>query len=163
MRAFKPADPNKMAEQNFTIYHKAFAALNPYELYAIIRLRNEVFVVEQACVFQDADNKDPHCHHLLVWDNDQLVAYARLLPEGLMYEEMSIGRIVSSPVYRGTGAGKLLVSRAIDACKALFGEAPIRIGAQLYLTGFYASFGFRQTGEVYLEDGIRHIEMIKEK
>lgn len=152
-----------MTEQNFNIYHKPFVSLTPYELYAIIRLRNEVFVVEQACVFQDADNKDQYCHHLLVWNDTQLVAYARLLPEGLAYEEMSIGRIVNSPLYRGTGAGKLLVSRALEACTELFGGGRIRIGAQLYLTRFYASFGFEESGEVYLEDGIKHIEMVKEK
>jgi ElaA protein len=138
-----------MAEQNFNIYHKRFAALTPYELYAIIRLRNEVFVVEQACVFQDADDKDQDAHHLLVWNDTQLVAYARLLPEGLAYEEMSIGRIVNSPVYRGTGVGRLLVSRAIEASKELFGDGPIRIGAQLYLTRFYGWFGFKETGEGY--------------
>ena len=150
-----------MAEQNFTIYYKPFASLTPHELYAIIRLRNEVFVVEQNCVFQDADNKDQHCHHLMIWDNENLVAYARLVPQGLAYEEISIGRIISAPLYRGTGAGKLLVTRAIEGCRELFGNAPIRIGAQLYLTKFYASFGFEETGEVYLEDGIRHVEMIR--
>lgn len=150
-----------MAEQKFTVYHKHFADLSPYELYDIIRLRNEVFVVEQNCIFQDADNKDQYCHHLMVWDNKKLVAYARLLPQGLAYEEMSIGRVISSPVYRGTGAGKLLITQAIDACKELFGEGSIRIGAQLYLTKFYSSFGFEETGEVYLEDGIKHREMVR--
>lgn len=150
-----------MAEQNFTIYYKPFANLTPDELYAIMRLRNEVFVVEQNCVFQDADNKDQQCQHLMVWDYENLVAYARLLPGGLMYEEMSFGRIISSPFYRGTGAGKLLVTRAIEACEELFGNDHIRIGAQLYLTKFYASFGFEETGEVYLEDGIKHVEMIR--
>ena len=148
-------------EQHFTIYHKPFAELSPYELYAIIRLRNEVFVVEQNCVFQDADNKDEHADHLMIWDDQQLVAYARLLPAGAAYKEMSIGRIVSSPAYRGTGAGKLLVSKAIDLCRELFEDGPIRIGAQLYLENFYASFGFVKTSDVYLEDGIKHIEMIK--
>ena len=130
-------------------------------MYAIIRLRNEVFVVEQNCVFQDADNKDQHAHHLMIWDIENLVAYARLLPKGLAYE-MSIGRIISSPVYRGTGAGKLLMSHAIDACNKLFGEGPIRIGAQLYLKKFYESFGFVQTGDMYLEDGIEHVEMMRD-
>ena len=150
-----------MAEQNFTIYYKPFASLTPYELYAIMRLRNEVFVVEQNCVFQDADNKDQQCQHLMIWDDETLVAYGRLLPGGLMYEEMSIGRIISSPFYRRSGAGKLLVTRAIEACEALFGNAPIRIGAQLYLTKFYASFGFEEQGDIYLEDGIKHVEMIR--
>jgi len=150
-----------MTEQTFTIYHKPFAELSPDELYAMIRLRNEVFVVEQNCVFQDADNKDQHYHHLMVWDNENLAAYARLVPKGLAYEEMSIGRIVSSPAYRRTGVGKILVAKAIEACKELFGEGPIKIGAQLYLKKFYESFGFIQTGDLYLEDGIEHVEMIR--
>lgn len=151
-----------MTLQNFTIYYKAFAHLTPYELYTIIRLRNEVFVVEQNCVYQDADNKDLHCHHLMLWDNEKLVAYARLLPGGLAYEQISIGRVISSPVYRRTGVGKILVTRAIEACKELFGDGPIKIGAQLYLKRFYESFGFVQTSDVYLEDGIEHVEMIGE-
>jgi ElaA protein len=152
----------EMDEQKYTSYYKFFDALTPHELYAIIRLRNEVFVVEQNCVFQDADNKDQHCYHLMITNGDQLVAYARLVPKGVSYEEMSIGRIISSPAYRQTGAGKLLVSKAIDACKELFGDGHIKIGAQLYLKKFYESFGFVQTGDVYDEDGIDHIEMMKE-
>ncbi len=151
-----------MAPDSFTIYYKPFGLLTPHELYAIIRLRNEVFVVEQNCVFQDADNKDPDCHHLMIWDKENLVAYARLLPPGLAYEAMSIGRIISSPVYRGTGAGKLLVTKSIAACKELFGEGIIQIGAQLYLKKFYESFGFRQISDIYLEDNIEHILMFKE-
>ncbi len=131
------------------------------ELYAVVRLRNEVFVVEQNCVFQDADGKDPDSHHLLIWNEDTLMAYARLLPKGLAYEEMSIGRIVSSPAYRGRGAGKILLTESIQACIELFGYGPIRIGAQLYLKRFYESFGFVQSGELYLEDGIEHIEMTR--
>ena len=135
--------------------------LTPYELYAIMRLRNEVFVVEQNCVFQDADNKDQHCHHLMLWNKDNLIAYARLVPKAVAYEQMSIGRIISSPAYRRTGAGKLLVNKAIEICRELFGEGPIRIGAQLYLKKFYEGFGFVQTSDVYDEDGIDHIEMIR--
>ena len=126
-----------MADQNFTIYYKGFADLTPDELYAIIRLRNEVFVVEQNCVFQDADNKDQNCHHLMVWDNEHLVAYARLLPNELAYEQMSIGRVISSLAYRRRGAGKVLMTHAIEACNSLFGDGPIKIGAQLYLKKFY--------------------------
>lgn len=143
------------------IYHKPFSSLTPEELYAVIRLRNEVFVVEQQCVFQDADNKDLYCHHLLLWANEQLVAYARLLAPGLAYGQMSIGRVVSSPAYRGTGAGRQLMQNAIAACHELFGPGPIKIGAQLYLKRFYESFGFVQSGEMYLEDGIEHIEMMR--
>lgn len=144
---------------NLTIRCKFFDALTPHELYAIIRLRNEVFVVEQNCVFQDADNKDQQCHHLMLWDGDTLVAYTRLVPPGLSYPEMSIGRVVSNPQYRGSGAGKILMRESINACTRLFGKGVIRIGAQLYLKKFYESFGFVQSSEVYDEDGIDHIEM----
>lgn len=148
-----------MATHNYTISCKPFASLTPHELYAIMQLRNEVFVVEQNCVYQDADNKDPFCHHLMIWDGQKLIAYSRLLPKGLAYGRMSIGRVISAPAYRRTGAGKLLIETAIETCHKLFGEGPIKIGAQLYLKKFYASFGFEQTSDIYLEDGIEHIEM----
>ncbi|MES2331022.1 MAG: GNAT family N-acetyltransferase [Bacteroidota bacterium] len=151
-----------MKDNNYTSYCKFFDELSPHELYAIMRLRSEVFVVEQNCVYLDADNKDLACHHLLFWDDTKLVAYARLLPKGLAYEQMSIGRVVSSPAYRGAGAGTLLIDRAIKTCREIFGDGPIHIGAQLYLKKFYSSFGFEQTSDIYLEDGIEHIEMIKE-
>jgi len=140
---------------------KPFADLLPAELYAALQLRNEVFVVEQQCIFQDADNKDPHCHHLLMYQQDKLVAYARIVPPGLSYPEMSIGRVVTSAAVRGTGAGKKLMREAIAHCYRLYGNKPIRIGAQLYARAFYESLGFVQDSEVYDEDGIAHIEMIK--
>jgi ElaA protein len=117
-------------------------------------LRNEVFVVEQQCVFQDADGKDPYAHHLTIQKGDVLIAYARLLPPGIAYEYMSIGRVISAATSRRTGAGKLLMKEAIAECRRLFGEGPIKIGAQLYLKNFYGSFGFAPIGEVYLEDNI---------
>src|SRR5687767_5693302 len=92
---------------------KSFNQLTPAELYAILRLRIEVFIVEQNCVFQDADNKDIYCHHLMLFENKQLVAYARLVPPGLSYNEMSIGRVVSSKNVRRTGAGSQLMELAI--------------------------------------------------
>jgi ElaA protein len=142
---------------------KPFEELTPGELYAIMRLRNEVFIVEQNCVYQDADNKDLQCRHLMLLNNDhELMAYARLLPQGLSYEEMSIGRVISSPKARGTGAGRLLMKTAIEQCALIFGEGSIKIGAQAYLRKFYASFGFKETGDIYDEDGIPHITMIKE-
>ncbi len=149
-----------MTGNNYTISYKPFAELTPFELYAIMRLRNEVFVVEQQCIFQDADNKDQYCYHLMVKENDFLVAYSRLVPPEISYDKMSIGRVISSPLYRNTGVGKLLMEKSIEACYALFGEAPVKIGAQLYLKKFYESFGFLQTSDVYDEDGIDHIEMV---
>lgn len=140
---------------------KPFDLLTPFELYAILQLRNEVFVVEQNCVFQDADDKDQKSIHLMYWHNDELIAYCRLLPPGLAYKEMSIGRVVSSPKFRKTGAGRRLIAEAIQQIHQLFGSGPIRIGAQCYLIEFYASFGFIEEGEMYLEDGIEHIEMVR--
>jgi ElaA protein len=139
-----------------------FNDLSLQELYALLRLRSEVFVVEQNCVFLDIDNKDQPCHHLLIWDNTHLVAAARLVPPGVTYDEMSIGRVVSSPAYRGSGAGRILMAAAVEKCYRLFGKGSIKIGAQLYLEKFYGSFGFERTGDVYDEDGIDHIKMLKQ-
>ena len=140
---------------------KSFETLTNIELYDLLRLRSEVFVVEQNCVFLDMDNKDQTCHHLLGYDGDNLVSSARLLGPNTAYQQMSIGRVVSSPLYRGTGAGKALMQQAITECYQLFGKNDIKIGAQLYLKTFYESFGFVQTSDVYDEDGIDHIEMVK--
>lgn len=140
-----------------------FDALTNFELYAIIRLRNEVFVVEQKCAFQDADNKDQQCFHLMGYIDCQLAAYARLVPAGVSYNYISIGRVITSPLFRNAGFGKALMQQAIERCNHLFGKQTIKIGAQLYLKKFYESFGFKQTGEVYDEDGIVHIYLLKEQ
>jgi ElaA protein len=142
---------------------KSFATLTPNELYAILRLRSEVFVVEQNCVFLDADNKDIYCHHLMLFDNKQLIAYARLVPPGISYREMSVGRVVTGKEARNKGAGKELMQLAVKYCRKIFGDGPIRIGAQYYLEKFYNEIGFTTTGDVYDEDGIAHIEMIMYK
>ncbi|MGV3529301.1 MAG: GNAT family N-acetyltransferase [Flavisolibacter sp.] len=139
---------------------KRFDDLTPHELYAVLQLRNEVFVVEQNCVFQDADNLDQPSWHLMGFTNDKLVAYTRLVPADVAYKEPSIGRVVTSPSVRRSGVGKQLMQRSIEEVYRLFGRQPIRIGAQLYLRKFYEGFGFRQVSEVYLEDGIEHIYMI---
>lgn len=140
---------------------KTFDALGPHELYAILRLRSEVFVVEQVCIFQDMDNKDQLSHHLMAWDNDQLVAYTRLVPPGLSYTEPSIGRVVSAAAARNTGLGRTLMEKSIEEIIRLYGKTPIKLGAQLYLKKFYESLGFIQSGNIYAEDGIDHIEMIR--
>ena len=146
--------------ENITWGCKKFDDLSPQELYTIMQLRNEVFVVEQNCVYQDADNKDPHCYHLMGLLNNKLVAYTRLLPPGLAYTEASIGRVVSSPSARGGGVGRELMEKSIEQVSQLFGTTSIKIGAQLYLLKFYTSIGFQQTSTVYLEDNIEHVEMI---
>lgn len=141
---------------------KHFNELTPQELYSLLRLRSEVFVVEQNCVFLDMDNKDQLAYHLLGFNGDNLVAYTRLLDKNTAYKLMSIGRVVTSPKYRGTGAGKELMQESIKRCYVLFGKDEIKIGAQLYLRNFYEGLGFYQSSEMYLEDDIEHIEMIKQ-
>lgn len=141
---------------------KKFEELTPHELYTIMWLRNEVFVVEQNCVYQDADYKDQKSWHLMGLDDDKhLMAYSRILPPGLAYIQPSIGRVVTNPAARKEGAGRELMKTAIEYCSKLFGGQDIKIGAQLYLLKFYSSLGFEKTGEVYLEDGIEHVEMIR--
>lgn len=141
---------------------KPFKTLALVELYAFLRLRSEVFVVGQNCVFLDMDNKDQKAHHLLGYDKrQQLVAYARLLAPNISYNNMSIGRIVTATSARGVGIGKTLMQEAINRSYTLFGNADIQIGAQLHLKPFYAAFGFQQSSAEYIEDGIPHIEMIK--
>lgn len=139
-----------------------FHLLTPYELYDIMSLRQEVFVVEQNCPYLDADGKDPGSWHLMGRSMaGKLICYTRLLPKGLAYDDyVSIGRVVSSPAVRGMGAGKVLMLRSIEMCLHLFDNQPIKIGAQSYLLKFYESFGFRSTGEEYLEDGIPHTKMV---
>jgi ElaA protein len=141
---------------------KPFDSLTLAELYALLQLRSEVFVVEQTCAFQDIDGFDQVAYHLLGHtDTGELAAYARLFGPGHSYPQASIGRVVTSPRYRRFGLGRQLLNQAIGQCDALFGPQPIKIGAQLYLQAFYESFGFVQQGEGYLEDGIPHIYMLR--
>lgn len=140
---------------------QAFEELTTEELYAILRLRSEVFVLEQRCCFLDMDNKDQLCGHLSGFHQGKLVAYSRIVKAGLSYEYPSIGRIVVSKLGRGTGFGIELLNVSIAKVVELYGNVPIRIGAQLYLKRFYESFGFRQSGDMYFEDEIEHIQMTR--
>jgi ElaA protein len=140
---------------------KPFAELTPKELYSILQLRNEVFIVEQNCAYQDLDNKDLKSWHLMGMEEGKLMVYSRLLAPGISYSESSIGRIVSSPSGRKKGMGKKIVEESIVQIKNLFKTDTIRIGAQLYLKKFYESFGFFQEGDIYLEDNIPHIIMLR--
>jgi ElaA protein len=140
-----------------------FDELTPREVHDLFQLRAAVFVVEQACAFQDVDGADPPCWHLLGTRDDKLVSYCRLVPPGVKYPEPSIGRVVTSSAVRGTGAGRTLMTEAVKRAESLWPGKPIRIGAQLYLKRFYESFGFVQTSEPYDEDGILHIEMVRTK
>lgn len=138
-----------------------FDRLSGREVHDVLQLRERVFVVEQKCPYLDADGIDPQCWHGLGVDDGVLVATARLVPPGLKYLEPAIGRVVSAPEVRRTGAGRALMISAIAQTKRLFPGQDIRLGAQRYLERFYGSLGFSPQGEPYDEDGIPHIEMVR--
>lgn len=138
---------------------KSFKELDIDELYELLRLRAEVFVVEQEAAYQDLDNKDKVAIHLSGYQEGKLVAYCRIFKAGDYFEEASIGRVVVAAEYRKSGLGHLLMNKAIELEKTLFGETQITISAQFYLKSFYESHGFIQTGDMYSEDGIPHIRM----
>jgi ElaA protein len=140
---------------------KVFNDLSNEALYALLKLRSEVFVVEQNCVFLDMDNKDQLCMHLLGWQDNQLAACARIVPPGISYMEASVGRVVTASFSRGTGLGRKLMQIALDELYKIYGRVPVRIGAQQHLQNFYASLDFDVAGLPYDEDGIMHIEMLK--
>lgn len=142
---------------------KPFYELTAPQLYSIMALRQEVFVVEQNCPYLDADGKDLKGYHLTGYDDDgKLVAYARLLPKGVSYENfVSIGRIATSPSIRGTGAGQQLMKECLSSMDLLFPGESIKISGQSYLRNFYESFGFVVSGDEYLEDDIPHLPMVR--
>ncbi len=143
--------------------YKSFEELTTVELYKILCLRNEVFVVEQNCAYNDTDDKDLHCIHLMGNDQDKLVCYCRLVPPGISYSTPSIGRVITAATYRNLGLGKKLMSLAIDKVFDLYQCSEITISAQFYLKKFYETCGFIQVSEIYLEDDIEHIKMILKK
>jgi len=149
-----------------------FDELSPREIHELYRLRAAVFVVEQACAFQDLDGADPESWHLLGYQSapsplgegrgeGPLLAYARLVPPGVKYEEPSIGRIVTAQSARRTGLGRTLVHEALARAEQLWPGKPIRIGAQQRLERFYREFGFVTASAPYDEDGIPHVEMLR--
>lgn len=140
---------------------KLFKTLSLDELYQILQLRSDVFVVEQNCVYQDIDGKDSKALHVLGTYNGVLVAYARLFAPGAYFEEASVGRVIVKQVYRDKKWGHDLIRESIQGIAEQFGQTKITISAQLYLQKFYESHGFVQTSEMYLEDDIPHIEMKK--
>nr|HEX4318200.1 GNAT family N-acetyltransferase [Kofleriaceae bacterium] len=138
-------------------HDRAFDDLTVRELYAIIELRERVFVVEQACVYLDADGLDPRCRHVWAAAGDAVHAYLRYVPAGARYAEAALGRVVTAPAARGTGLGRELLRRAI----ATYGGAPLRLAAQAHLERFYADFGFVRASEPFDEDGIPHVYMVR--
>lgn len=140
---------------------KKFSELTTQELYDILQLRSEVFVVEQDCVYQDIDGKDEKALHLFAYKNDVLVAYARLFGPGDYFDDASIGRVVVKKSERKYGYGHELMETANEAIDCRFKVSKIHLSAQEYLEKFYNTHGYRQVGEGYLEDGIPHIGMEK--
>lgn len=138
-----------------------FDALTLQQLYALLRLRQEVFAVEQASIYLDVDGRDTHALHLFAIRGEAVVACCRVLAPGVKYAEASIGRVCTASSARGTGLGKVLMQHALACCDERYAGLGIRISAQRYLKAFYEDFGFEQTSEVYDEDGIPHIEMLR--
>ena len=139
-----------------------FAELSVYELESVYRARQEVFAIEQACAYLDADGYDIVSWHLAAWAVGRTVpmAYARVVPPSYKYAEPSIGRVITAAPARGTGLGRELVRRAIAQCRVAFPGLGIRINAQSRLEAFYVAFGFATVGAPYIDDGIPHIEML---
>ncbi|UFS61377.1 GNAT family N-acetyltransferase [Sulfurimonas sp. HSL-3221] len=142
-----------------------FETLSPWEILEIMKLRQAVFVVEQACAYQDADDLDPFSWHLTGWEEDskgkRLVAYLRVVFPGRKFEEPSIGRVITPLALRGRGLGSALIHEAIERIPSLFQKESIRISAQQRLEPFYAAFGFETVSTPYDEDGIPHVEMLR--
>ena len=142
------------------IITKTFSELDTEDLYQILRLRSEVFVVEQDCVYQDIDNKDQNAIHLYYKENDQIVAYTRIFKAGDYYENPCIGRVVVSKKDRGNDLGKKIMIDSMEYIKQNLKGEKIELSAQKYLDKFYKDLGFYKIGEDYLEDGIPHQRMI---
>lgn len=144
----------------FTV--KAFKDLSVEELYQILQLREDVFVVEQNCIYHDIDGIDKNCYHLFIIDqkSKEIISYARLVPANIKFDVPSIGRVISNKNYRGLGLGKALISKAMEETKQLYKTDVIKISAQTYLFNFYSSLGFKAISEAYDEDGIEHVDML---
>ena len=141
---------------------KKFNDLTNNELYGILKLRSEVFVVEQNCIYQDLDDKDQVSYHLFLKDNDEVVATLRIIPENISFDEMAIGRVVVKKSFRKQGISKIMINKAINFIIGDLNKTKIKLSGQAYLKEFYISFGFELTSDVYLEDGIEHFEFLYE-
>lgn len=145
-----------------TVKTKTFTQLSTEELYAILQLRSEVFVVEQNCVYQDLDYKDQKALHVLGFKNKKLVAYTRIFKPGDYFENASIGRVLVAQNERKHRYGYDIMNTSIEAVDYFFRTSTIHISAQVYLNKFYTNLGFKAVGEAYLEDGIPHVGMVKD-
>ncbi|WP_300384253.1 GNAT family N-acetyltransferase [Clostridium sp.] len=139
---------------------KTFEELTAIELYSILKLRSEIFVVEQNCVYQDLDNKDLSGYHLMAIDNNEIVAYLRILSKEISYKEISIGRFVVKKDYRRKNLGLALLNKALRFIEEDLKEKEVRISAQVYVKELYKKAGFIEVSEEYLEDDLPHVEML---
>jgi len=139
---------------------KKFKELKLEEIYKILELRNEVFIVEQECAYQDCDGKDENSYHLFIEKNGKIIAYLRILEKGVSYDEISIGRVSVHKCYRGKGISREMMLKAIEFIEQSLNENHIKIQAQSYLLNFYKSLGFKEISNEYLEDNIPHIDML---
>ncbi|SUY48416.1 acetyltransferase [Clostridium putrefaciens] len=142
------------------VFIKEFNELSLDELYDILSLRNEVFIVEQNCAYEDCDGKDKFCYHVYYKEGKEIIAYARILKKGLSYEEVSIGRVIIKKPYRRKRLAFELMKNAIEFIQVSLKEDSIRLSSQVYAKGLYESLGFKEVSDEYLEDNIPHIEMI---
>lgn len=142
---------------------KTFDQLTNNELYNILKERTNIFVVEQSCPYPELDDIDQASFHLFYEKDSEINAYCRIIPKGHKYREVSIGRVIVNKGYRRTGIGSVLMRKAIDFVEEELSETKIKIQAQNHLVDFYGSFGFKVISEVYLEDGIPHVDMILDK
>ncbi len=142
---------------------KKFEELRCEEIYKILKIRNEVFIVEQQCAYQDCDGKDKKSYHLYLEDNGEILCYLRILPKNVSYNEVSIGRVLVNKNYRGKGIAKEMMLKAMNFIEENLNEKEIKIQAQLYLFNFYKSLGFEEVSNEYLEDNIPHIDMLYKK
>jgi ElaA protein len=148
-------------KKNIVWQCKPFHELRAIELHHLLALRCAVFIIEQNCPYQDADYKDEYSLHVMGWQGEVLVACARILPAGISYEEVSVGRVATATIVRGTGAGKELMTKTMEFLEQAFGKTAVRISAQSYLEKFYEAYGFRRTEKAeYMEDDIPHVEMM---
>ncbi len=155
-----------MSDTSASWQFSRFRDLTVDDLYAIVRLREAVFIIEQNCPYPDADGRDPLAWHLLGWrdgnDGKELIAYARIFEPGIRYHQASVGRIVTAPQVRGTGIGRQLMVEALRRTAQLAPDQPIKIAAQRRLENFYIGYGFRTISDPYEEDGIMHVDMVRE-
>lgn len=148
-----------MSQPSIQWHALPFSELSLQDWHDLLRLRIDVFVVEQNCPYPELDGKDPDCVHVFGKSEGRVVAVTRIVPPGLSYPEVAIGRVAVSEEYRKYGIGRALMLQSLREVQNRFGKVPVRISAQTYLRDFYGSLGFEETGKSYLEDGIPHIEM----